>query len=237
MIVIAYYTEGTSYYEDACLLQDSLDAVGMDYEIMGVKDQGSWDANVRQKPLFIREQREALKGPLLYIDVDAYVHRDCSQYFSLLGGRKIDFAAHWFAGPSKGYDYSQNCACLKGLPCSKPHRLLSGTLFFGDTDNVRTLLDVWCDLNESCHQRGWESGGGQRNLWALVMANQRHLRQFKLPGRYTYVYDKPQGYPKGEPKIIEHTIGSRDNRGPKKRKHAGRHKRIMELRNRVDRTD
>lgn len=231
MIVIAYYTEGTSYYEDACLLQDSLDVVGMDYEIVGVKDQGSWDANVGQKPLFIRQQREELKGPLLYIDVDAYVHKDCSQYFSLLGARKIDFAAHWFAGPGKGYDFAgKNCACLKGRPCSKPHRLLSGTLFFGDTDNVRSLLDVWCDLNESCRRHGWESGGGQRNLWALVTANQRHLKQFKLPGRYTYVFDKARGYPRGEPKIIEHTIASRDHRNPaRQRKNKPRRDRMTEL--------
>ena len=232
MTVIAYYTEGTSYVEEACLLQDSLENVGMSYQIIGVEDQGSWDANVAQKPIFIRKMRQILSGPLLYIDVDAFVHEDCAEYFQGLAKNKIDFAAHWFAGPSKGYNYAKNCACLTGKKCNREHRLLSGTLFFGDTVKARQLLDIWCDLNTACQVHGWASGGGQRNLWALVKAQSRYLKQEMLPGRYTYVFDKPSGYPEGEPRIIEHTIASRDNRKIKQ-KTFPRNTRIKELKSRV----
>lgn len=235
MIVIAYYTTGTTYVQEAQLLEASLERVGMEYQILEVPDQGSWDANVRQKANFIRDQRNLLRGPLLYIDVDAFVHKNCSAYFDELGKQGVDFAAHWFAGPGKGHNFTRdNCACLQGKACTKPHRLLSGTLFFGDTKGARELLDIWIGLNDACRKNGWASGGGQRNLWALVTAQARYLKTVDLPGRYCYVFDKPQGYQKKEPQIIEHTIASRDNRGKKKLKTQGRKVRIQELRNRVD---
>lgn len=235
MIVIAYYTTGTSYVQEAQLLEASLEKVGMEYQITEVPDQGSWDANVRQKANFIRDQRDFLRGPLVYIDVDAFVHRDCTKYFDALGQQGIDFAAHWFAGPAKGHNFARdNCACLKGKKCTQPHRLLSGTLFFGDTKGARQLLDIWIGFNEACKKYGWASGGGQRNLWAIVTAQARYLKTAEIPGRLCYVFDKPEGYPKGEPRWIEHTIASRDNRGKKKLRTHGRKVRIQELRNRVD---
>jgi len=236
MIVIAYYTTGTTYVKEAQLLEASLERVGMEYQILEVPDQGSWDANVRQKANFIRDQRHFLRGPLLYIDVDAFVHKNCSAYFDKLGEQGVDFAAHWFAGPGKGTNFARdNCACLKGKPCDRPHRLLSGTLFFGDTNGARQLIDIWIGLNEACRKSGWSSGGGQRNLWAIVTAQARYLKTVDLPGRFTYVFDKAQGYPKGEPRIIEHTIGSRDNRGKKKLKTPARHARIGEMWSLVER--
>lgn len=233
MIVVAYYTEGTPYEEEARIFRSSLERVGMEFRIVGIPDRGSWDANTAEKPKFIRRMRKALKGPIVYIDVDAFVHRDCSSYFDGLTLKRTDFAAHWFAGPAKGHDWSRNCACLAGGACDRPHRLLSGTLFFGDTKGARSILDVWCGYNQLCQDAGWGSGGGQRNLWAIVTSQGERIRQAKLPGRYCYVFDKPQGYPAGEPRIIEHTIGSRDNRGPKQRKNAKRAARIRELERKV----
>lgn len=237
MIVVAYYTEGTPYEDEARLFTASLDRVGMVHRVVGVPDRGNWDANTAHKPLFVREMRAKLKGPLVYIDVDAFVHRNCADYFGRLAMQGVDFAAHWFAGPAKGTDWRQNCACLSGMKCDRPHRLLSGTLFFGDTRGARSLLDVWCGYNALCQKAGWGHGGGQRNLWAIVQSQGKRIHQAKLPGRYCYVHDKPQGYPPGEPRIIEHTIGSRDNRevGGKKRrgKDPSRRSRIEQLRRKV----
>lgn len=228
MRVISFFTVGTSYEREVRLFEESLRRVGMKSEIIGVEDRGSWDLNVARKPEFIKDMRRKIPGPLLYLDVDAFVHRNCEAYFDHLAGSGVDFAAHWFAGPRKGHDFSTNCACLAGRPCDRPHRLLSGTLFFGDTVGARKLLDVWIGYNVACSAAGWKSGGGQKNLWAVVTSRARDFRQVQIPGRYCYVFDKARGYPAGEPRIIEHTLASRDNRA-RKRRTVARARRIEAL--------
>lgn len=232
MKVVGFYTNGTTYEREAGLLMASLATVGMQYEIAAVDDRGSWDENVAVKPQFLLAARERIRGPILYIDVDAFVHENCSAYFENLASQKYDFGAHWFAGPGKGHNFARdNCSCLSGKKCNREHRLLSGTLFFGDTDAAFNLLTLWVGYNREAASVGWKAGGGQRNLWAIVKSQGRHLKQADLPGRYCYVFDKAQGYPKSEPKIIEHTIASRDNRKPRKRplKKSPRRNRIREL--------
>jgi len=232
MKVVGFYTNGTTYEREAGLLMASLARVGMSYEIAAVDDRGSWDKNVAVKPQFLLSARERIRGPIVYIDVDAFVHEDCSEYFDGLGSQGYDFGAHWFAGPGKGHNFLENCGCVSGGKCTREHRLLSGTLFFGDTDAAFNLLSLWVGYNREAASVGWQAGGGQRNLWAIVKSQGRHLKQAYLPGRYCYVFDKAQGYPKGEPRIIEHTIASRDNRGPKpkgRRRKSTRRARIQEL--------
>lgn len=208
MRVVAFYTRNTAYENEAALLRGSLDRAGMEHHMVPVPDRGSWDDNTRRKAHFLRETRQLLSGPLLYLDVDAFVHTDCAAYFDRLGEQGYDFGAHYFAGPAKGYDRSK----------IRPDgwRLLSGTLFLGDTIPCRNLLEVWCRLNDACQGVGWGSGGGQRNLWALVTSQARWLKVARLPGRYCYVFDKAWAYPEAEPCIIEHTMASRANRCPTK---------------------
>jgi hypothetical protein len=232
-LVVSYFTIGTTYEREAELLGGSLDRLGIRSKIVGIEDRGSWDANVAAKPLFLREVRKTVLGPILYVDVDAFFHENPIPYFDGLADRKIDFAAHWFAGPGKGHDFSKNCSCLRTGRCNREHRLLSGTLFFGDTKAARDLIDVWIAFNRACASAGWKTGGGQKNLWAVVRSRARDLRSVELPGRYCYVFDKPKAYPDGEPIVIEHTIASRDNRAPpvgrKKKKDKARAARIREL--------
>lgn len=231
MIVVACYSIGTPYEAEAELFRASLERVGVFHDVFGYEDRGGWHANTAFKAEFLRDVRSTWRGPLLYIDVDAFVHADCSAYFDALDA---DFGAHFFAGPAFGHNQGDVCACLRGQPCSREHRLLSGTLFFGDTDGARRLLDAWCRTNEERRAAGDPTGGGQRNLWNTWRAMQGEIRTARLPGRYCYVFDKHFGYPAGEPVIIEHTIGSRDNRPhddgrPKTTTNAARAARKAEL--------
>lgn len=232
LTVVAFYTADTIYEDEARLLAGSLDAVGMNAEIEPMEDRGSWNANTAQKVDFIRRKREALVGPLLYLDADAFVHENCEDYFMGLHRAEIDFGAHWYAGPPKGYDFARNCLCLSRGPCSRPHRMLSGTLFIGDTDGARRLLDTWAAFNAACAGVGWVSGAGQRNLWAVVTSQQRHLDIERIPGRFCYIFDRAMAYPYGEPRIIEHTIASHESRGPRPFL-STRRQRIEELRAKV----
>lgn len=234
MITVAFYTPTGSYPEEADLLRASLDAVGMEHDIRRVDDLGDWYANTAEKPRFIRRMREEHPGPLLYVDVDAFVHEDCSMYFDQMARGSTDFAAHWYAGPAKGSDRSQVCGCIKGGQCTKPHRLLSGTLFFGDTDGARRLLDTWIAQNRFWRERGVEDGGGQKNLWWTVTRMRDQLNTKRLPGRFTWAFDREWAYPDGEYPVIEHLIASREHRGPSEgRTHQGRQQRIQELREKV----
>lgn len=189
MLVIAYYTADMAYRAEVERLRASLNHVGMSSRILAIPRCGDWDDAVAYKPIFVRGMRNKHSGPLLYIDVDAVVHKNCERYFDNLIG---DFGVHWFEGK----------------------RLLSGTMWFGDTDNARRLLDVWCARNEEKRARGDRTGGGQRNLWEVINEGMvPGLNMIRLPGRYCYVFRKPEAYPEGEPRIIEHLLASRENRG------------------------
>jgi len=200
MLVIAYYSRNTAYEREAALLEASLQRANMPYTLSGIDDRGGWYANTAYKAEFLRKARDKHGGPLVYVDVDAYVHENCEAYFDGLTG---DFGAHYFRGPAKGHDQSQMRA--------EGWRLLSGTLFLGDTPKCRELLDAWCGLNDTFRRMGLVEGGGQKNLW-YVTTCVPHLSIERLPGRYCWVFDKPWAYEDGEYPVIEHTIGSRDHR-------------------------
>ncbi len=154
---------------------------------------------------------------MLWVDADAIVWENCDRYFeSLCEG--ADFGAHWFQGPAGGYDFTRN-----------DNRLLSGTLWFNDTPAAKALLSAWVDLNSTLSANGIREGGGQKNLWYLTTC-MKDLRIARLPGRYCYVFDKPEAYPDGEPRIIEHTLASRENRGDSKGKvNANRQARLRQI--------
>jgi len=226
MLTVAYYSTGNTYEFEADLLRCSLDRYGMAHNIVPIPDGGDWYANTAHKARFLYEQRMDHRGPLLYIDVDAFVHENVDAYFERLGRQGYDFGAHWFRGPAKGYDWSKMR--------SEGWWMLSGTLFFGDTQGARDLLALWCRVNRLFRRSGVMEGGGQKNLWYLVTC-MTGLKVMKLPGRYCYVFDKSKAYPPDERRIIEHTIASRDNRDKetKTQLHPGRGARMEELRRMV----
>lgn len=230
LTTIGFFSIGTPYEREAKTLAASLDRVGMKRLIVGFEDRGSWYENTAAKADLIREARHTLNGPLLYIDVDAFVHSNCAPYFEKLAAEGYDFGVHYFAGPAKGKNRNDVCRCVRrGYgKCDKEHRLLSGTLFFGDTEGARRLCDAWVEKNAALRAEGITEGGGQKNLWRTTVEIGDTLKIAKLPGRYCRVFDKDFAYPRKEPVVIEHTIASRENRDTV-RVNPGRRRRITEL--------
>jgi len=224
MKIISYYTDTGSYSAEADLYRASLRRVGMDHHIERHKDGGDWYANTRYKARFIQKMRRRFTGPLLYIDVDAFVHENCERYFAGLESIGADFGAHWFRGPAKGFDRSQMR--------DRGWWMLSGTLYIGDTPGAARLVDTWRYMNDILFQQGVREGGGQKNLWYLTTC-MGDLEIARLPGRYCYVFDKPWAYPADEPCVIEHTIASRDHRGGNRRMNEARRERIDVLRDSI----
>lgn len=214
MLVVGFFSKGTAYEDEARIFTASLDKVGMKYDVRGFTSKGDWYANTAQKAELIRDARAEHKGPMLYIDVDAFVHVNCAAHFDELGAKGYDFGAHYFSGPAKGRRWHRACNTYLDVLSQygiEARRLLSGTLFFGDTEGARALLDNWVKLNAALRSMELLQGGGQKNLWYLTTCMEG-LRIAKLPGRFCYIADKRHCYPKAEPNWIEHTIASRENR-------------------------
>jgi hypothetical protein len=221
--VVSFYTEGggSSYQLEAKILRDSLDRFGIPHDIRAVQAWGDWYDHTAHKADFIAEMRRTMTGPLLWIDTDAVVHSDPTAYFEMLAAEYYDFGAHYFSGPAKGYDRTK----VRG----EGWRLLSGTTFWGDTPKAHQLADAWVALNRTLRGVGIRQGGGQKNLWYLTTCMAKEgLRVARLPGRYCYVFDKAWAYPEDEPRVIEHTIASRDHRAIR-RETRERKARIEEL--------
>jgi len=232
LTVVGYYSRDTPYEREAELLLASLERFDVDAFVASRPDAGSWDRNVGAKPFFIRRIRQFFAGPLLYVDVDAFVHEDPRPWLEPFVEDRVDFALHYFRGPAKGHDRAK-VRETGWWP-------LTGTIFVADTIGARRILDRWCETNVDKRAAGDESGGGQRNLQEILPELERSpaYRIGRLPGALCYVYDKPWAYHADEPVVIEHTIASRENRDPSRSLPSlvrSRQARIRELRREIAR--
>lgn len=217
MRVIAFYTRGTPYEREAERLARSLRRAGTTYQLSGVDLRGDWLDATAYKPLLLSRVRREQRGTLLYVDVDAVVHQNCEADLERIA-ESCDIGVHYFQGPAGGYNRNRN-----------DNRMLSGTILLADTERCQRVLDAWHEMTQALRENGIRDGAGQKHLWYLTTC-MPDLRIAKLPGRYCYVFDKPWAYPPDEPRIIEHTIASRENRGRSKgRVHQGRQQRIREI--------
>jgi hypothetical protein len=208
--VVAMFTVGSAYEAESGRLLSSLIDHGIPFHIEAIVKAPSWDHAVAQKPFLIKRAMAMYPNtPLLIVDVDAWFHVRPEVTEEI---QAADFAAHWFQGPSGGYENRND------------NRMLSGTMWWNDTHKSKELLAAWIRENQRVFH-----GGGQANL-ETCLGNIPGLNVHKLPGRWCRVFDKPQFYPKNEPTWIEHTIASRENRGSSfGRKDPARRIRIEEL--------
>lgn len=118
--IIAFHTNDEVYRSEAARLKKSLDKLGLRYQFFEVEREGDWARTTLLKPKWMRSARDTISGPLLYIDVDAVVHKDPWPYLHQYTG---DLAAV--------YDY--------GI-------LNSATILINDTVGAREMLDHWQSL-------------------------------------------------------------------------------------------
>jgi hypothetical protein len=124
--VVSFFTIGTPYEQEIRGLRDSLEGLGVDHDIRGVPNFGSWEANTRHKPFFIRKMLDEHRGPVVWLDADAVVRKyphlftmvmaDVGVYYQLTGP-----TAKRFGGVE----------------------LVTATMFFSNNDRARSLLDAW----------------------------------------------------------------------------------------------
>lgn len=197
-IVISYYTEGTSYEEEAERLKQSLDRFCYEYDIVPKPSLGSWKKNTYYKATFIREMMD--KHPdrnLLWIDADgAMIH-----YPSLFDDVKEDFGV-FIADWDKIGGYKRRLS----HPDSKIVRgkeLLSGTLYIANNERARALVDAWIAMNKrNFAVKGME----QENLQIVLNSWSEPLSILELPPSYCQIWDTMAYL--GEP-VIEHYQAAR----------------------------
>lgn len=184
-LVIGYYTVDTPYEREKESLKLTLEALGYDYDFIGVEHQGSWQKNTQLKSKVIQHFLDKYcNRHLLYLDVDSLV----IQKLTVLETIHADIAAVHFANGNE---------------------LLSGTVYFGGTQACRRVVEEWQQINDRYpdilpdKRVAWD----QRTL-ELAIKKTKCL-YVELPQAYTWIAQLTQK--KCEPglaPIIVHTRGA-----------------------------
>lgn len=174
----AFYTKDTAYEQ---VIQDyfipSCKKVGIDPIIDVVENKGSWIKNVAEKPRVILSQIDGYirdNDILVFVDADATIEKYPIDLCNVppsceIGYHTLDWNS-WY-----GYDCKVSTK-----------ELLSGTMIFRNTENVRQLCKDW--YNEAKSSNRWE----QTVLQELMKQNS-NIKVHNLPIEYCYINSLPDG--------------------------------------------
>ncbi len=163
MRIISFYTEGTPYQIEANRLKKSLDIIKVPYDIVPVQSHGSWAKNCQIKSEIIKNA--LLKLPdgevLIYTDADSELLS-----YPALFEKEIDWDIAYY------YMIHRS-------------EMLSGTLGFRNSPQIRKLIDLWIKKNMTNSE--WD----QKNLQSVYMESSTDLklRELRLPASYCFIYD------------------------------------------------
>jgi hypothetical protein len=186
-LIIAYYTLGNPYQQLSENLRKSCKEFNLPLFLKPIEDLGSWEKNTHYKANFISDCLERFSENLVYVDVDAEFKR----YPDLFKSLECDIAYR-----TENFRWRKNEA-------------LSGTIFMGNNDRVRSLVNLWKSINganESFRSRPdtWEQANLQRATEQTLEIDYKNL-----PPEYTYIFDHTKSmYPNILP-VIEHFQASR----------------------------
>ena len=189
LMIVGYYTVNTPYEEEAKNLLESLNRLGINHDISGVKTLGNWQANTRFKAGFMLDMlNKHPKYRLLYVDVDAVVHLSPD----LFKNYHCDIAVRW-----QDFRWRKN-------------ECLSGTIYMENNERTKRICELWRDINVN---EGNESNRMEQwNLDTVINKMKEEDPNFtykNLPPEYTMIFDSMRGmYPNITP-VIEHFQASR----------------------------
>lgn len=158
-LVIAYYTEGTGYAQEADKLRLSMLPLGLEHQIEAVPNLGSWQRNTQFKARFILDMMDRFPGrPLLYVDADATFER----YPAALCALDADIAVHHRGGKE----------------------LLSGTIYLSGSIASQRIVERWVAMNDQCPNL-WD----QINLERTLHSAPGIAKVEELPADYCAIFD------------------------------------------------
>lgn len=180
MLVVAYFTFGTPYADEARRLEASLRDHRLDYEIASVPAFGSWQKATQYKPRFLLDmwQRHGTQ-PLLYLDADAIVVQDPRPYLDQHCPQgSVDLAVHYL----------------------NDAELISATILINPTPIVPHLMEKWIHLADA-HPQVWD-----QKLLATAIDATPGVRVHRLPPEFNWI---DAGDPKRPVDISEKYYGQR----------------------------
>lgn len=187
-LIIAYYTENTSYDILAENLKKSLQNFQLSYHIEPIKDQGSWEKNTHYKAFFIQEMLNTKDQDLLYVDVDAQF----KQSPDLLTTIDCDIAYR-----TQDFKWRKDEA-------------LSGTVFFKNNDKVKKLVNRWIELNEATPAERMKPETWEQKNMQRAQREMSDIVYYNLPPEYTFIFDHMKMMYPGVSPVIEHYQESRN---------------------------
>lgn len=129
-IVCAYYTHEIPYIEASTRLMKSLTKFNLESEVRQIETLGSWQRNTHYKPHFILEMLDKYRPkPVVYTDIDS----EFMSYPHLFDKLNCDIAAYLL----DHRNFRRRT--------TKPE-LLSGTLYFGNTEKAREIIHRWIEI-------------------------------------------------------------------------------------------
>lgn len=128
LLIVAPYTAGTPYADEAEELRQSAAAFGLRVEPIEVPDQGDWRHNICQKPRAIYQRMLDHDGPVLVLDADCRVLRPLDGLLDL--ARTADVMIKH----RPGYSFT----ALFNV----------GVIFFAATRAARLLAQTWAERTE-----------------------------------------------------------------------------------------
>lgn len=184
-LAVTFYTEGTGYQVEVQKLAASARAQDVPLVAYPVKPRGSWRANLNAKSETILEaMADYPKLDVVFIDADAVIRHRPAIFDYLSTAQEWDVAAHL-------YERSR----------LERRELLSGTLWFANTEKGQALVRSWDAIGkehpEIRHQK----------CLHLALDRDPGARLYALPASYTRIFDAPGM--KGVEPVIEHFQASR----------------------------
>ncbi|MEE4238586.1 MAG: sulfotransferase [Anderseniella sp.] len=204
--IVAFHTPDPLYTQEAARFRARLDTLGLASDITVVPPRKDWVENCAIKPSIIQDARHRLTGPLLYLDVDAYVHKNPWPMLS------------------------QHQDCDIGAYINPNGKLLSGTILINDTPGARDLLDEWV-RRQTDQQSTWD----QKVLQEIILEDEarpiseRLYRFHRLTPCMTYIFDGQGTDYLYEGPIVEHLQASREVKMAGSPLLAHRQERLKEL--------
>lgn len=178
--IVGFYTNDELYKKEAERLTRSAKKLGLEIELKEIESTGEWVKNASKKPSVLIEFRENIRGQLLYIDVDAYIHKNPWEILK---------------------DFNGDISCY-----TSPHNneLLSGTILINDTKDALKLLQEW---NEACvaYPTLWD----QRVLQDTLNDINNEATFQELPHGFCYIFDSEHKLTEDQI-YIEHLQASRE---------------------------
>lgn len=183
----------------------SAERLGLSVQATALPNAGSWVRNAGLKPGFLMQERAQLRGPLLYVDVDAVFHRNPWPEL-----RKLD--------------------CDIAVYYEANGRLISATILINDTAEAALLLERW---REGClaSSEVWDQLVLEQILAEDAASAHPRFRVVKLPVSFCWIFDRVENEHVSEV-FVEQLQASRE--ATKRKRWFGRiGKRLKRRRSRV----